>query len=110
MNETEASMLFVQLAFQSIQFGCLLYVMMVPTEPKICNKHVKCFSYITWFMTMVYFIIVPICAIIHWLVYVKAAVTSENVIRGWLLCYPLMCLVTIGFYFFIVNMLISTMK
>ena len=110
MGETEASILFVQLAFQFIQFACLLYVMMVPAQPKICGKYVKCFMYITWFVTMIYFIIVPICAIIHWLVYVKTAVSDENVIRAWLFCYPLMCLVTIGFYFFIVNVLISSMK
>ena len=84
--------------------------MVIPAQPKICGKQVKCFSYITWFLTMMYFIIVPICAIIHWIVYVKAAVSIGNVIRAWLFCYPLMCLVTIGFYFFIVNMLITSMK
>ena len=61
-------------------------------------------------MTMTYFIIVPICAIIHWLVYVKTAVSDENVIRAWLFCYPLMCLVTIGFYFLLVSVLVSSMK
>ena len=61
-------------------------------------------------MTMTFFIIIPVCAIIHWIAYIGAAISGENVIRAWLFCYPLMCLVTIGFYFLIVHILVASMK
>ena len=61
-------------------------------------------------MTMTFFIVIPVCAIIHWIAYIGAAVSGENVIRAWLFCYPLMCLFTIGFYFLIVNILVASMK
>ena len=76
MDETESSILLVQLGLQAVQSFCLIYVMVVPTLPRCCQKSFGCFKYITWFMTISFFIIVPICAILHWIVFIKASVSN----------------------------------
>ena len=98
MDETESSILLVQLGLQAVQSICLIYVMIIPAVPRCCQKNFGCFKYITWLMTISFFFLVPICAIFHWIAFIKSAVSNENEIRGWIFCYPLMCAFTIVFY------------
>ena len=110
MDETESSILLVQLGLQAVQSFCLIYVMVVPTLPRCCQKSFGCFKYITWFMTISFFIIVPIFAILHWIVFIKASVSNENEIRGWIFCYPLMGAFTMVLYFVIVSDMLEFLK
>ena len=110
MDETESSILLVQLGLQAVQSMCLIYVMIVPAVPRCCQHNFGCFKYITWFMTISFFFIVPVCAIFHWIAFIKSAVSNENEIRGWIFCYPLMCAFTIVFYLVFISALLDWMK
>ena len=61
-------------------------------------------------MTIAFYLIVPLCAIFHWLAYFKLATSSDNIIRGWIFCYPLICLLTIGSFFLFISDLIAAEK
>ena len=61
-------------------------------------------------MTISFYLIVPLCAIFHWLVYIKPATSPDNIIRAWILCYPLICLLTIGSFFHLISDLIAAEK
>ena len=110
MDETESSILLVQLGLQAVQSICLIYVMVIPAIPRCCSVNFVCFKYITWFMTISFFFIVPICAIFHWIAFIKPAVSNENEIRGWIFCYPLMCAFTIVFYVVIISDMLESLK
>ena len=110
MDETESSILLVQLGLQAVQSMCLIYVMTVPAVPRCCQHNFGCFKYITWFMTISFFFIVPVCAIFHWIAFIKSAVSNENEIRGWIFCYPLMCAFTIVFYIYFISAVLESMK
>ena len=110
MDETETSILLVQFGLQAVQSFCLIYVMLVPAIPRLCQVNLVCFKYVTWFMTISFFFIVPILAIFHWLAFIGPAVSNENEIRGWIFCYPLMCLLTILFYIGFISGMLEYLK
>ena len=84
--------------------------MLVPAIPRLCQVNLVCFKYVTWFMTISFFFIVPILAIFHWLAFIGPAVSNENEIRGWIFCYPLMCLLTILFYIGFISGMLEYLK
>jgi hypothetical protein len=61
-------------------------------------------------MTITFFFIVPICAIFHWIAFIKPAFSNENEIRGWIFCYPLMCAFTIVFYILFISDMLESLK
>ena len=110
LNDQEVSILFVQLGFQAVQWFCLLYTMTVPPVPKICGKALPCFKYITWLATISFYIIMPIFAVLHWLLFIGVTVSSTNVVSSYMFCYPMMCLLTMGFYFLLIKHFVQYVK
>ena len=91
----------VQLILQVIQAFAYMFNVIVPIAG-CCKKGMccnKCTMIFHWINAHVFFIVVPVASIVHYYFNYKANLMVTNLLRPWLLVYPIAGVFFIAFYF-----------
>ena len=94
-----------------MQIVCFIIFYTVSTDPEYCSDWFrKKARYLVYAVTILYLLVIPIISIAHWLIMAKVATDGENMLRAWILTFPLIGLSNIVMYFAFISDLITLLK
>ena len=94
-------MLQIQWYMQMAQAACFIYIYFISG---VFQRLGKCFFKVTFLITLLMMIFIPVASMIHWVInYDIAFLRNDNHLKAWIATYPMMGAMNILYYFFTID-------